>query len=321
MVEVSGMALLTATMPVVLMVAIGYLFRKKKWVGQETQYGLMRLVVWVFTPCLIIDRVLGNRLLQDFAVVGKVLLAGFLTIALGILVAYLASRFFGVSEAERRRVFGYCAGIYNYGYMALPVCISLCSPETVGMMLLFNTGVEVGIWTVGLAVVSGNLEPKKLAGAFVNPIFISMLIALALNFLGWDGKVPTWFCAATESLGACMIPGGVMLVGMSLPVLLSGFRMRDELSVSVGAIAVRLGLIPALMVASAVFLPGLPQDLRYILVIQSAMPAAMLPIVIVQYYKGDAKLALRVVLVSTIACVVSLPFWVKIGFWLLAHNA
>lgn len=321
MVEVSGIALLTATMPVVLMVAIGYLFRRKNWVGQETQYGLMRLVVWVFTPSLIIDRVLGNPLLRDFVVVGKVLLAGFLTIALGILVAGLVARFFGISDTERRRVFGYCAGIYNYGYMALPVCISLCSPETVGMMLLFNTGVEVGIWTIGLAVVSGNLEPKKIAGAFLNPIFISMVLAIALNFFGWEHYVPVWFCNAADSLGACMIPSGVMLVGMSLPILLSGFRVRDDALISVGAIAVRLGLIPALMVAAAVFLPGLPQDLRYILVIQSAMPAAMLPIVIVQYYNGDAKLALRVVLVSTATCVVTLPFWVKFGFWLLGQRA
>lgn len=317
MVEVSGMALLTATLPVVFIAAVGYLFRRKNWVNQETQYGLMRLVVWAFTPALIIDRVLGNPLLRDVEVVLKVLSAGFLTIALGVVLAVLLARFFGIGEADRRRVFGYCAGIYNYGYMALPVCVSLCSAETVGMMLLFNTGVEVGIWTIGLSVVSGNLEAKKIASAFVNPIFISMVIAITLNFCAWDGYVPAWFTATSKSLGACMIPSGVLLVGMSLPILLNGFRLRDDVKASIGAIVVRLGIIPALMVATAVLLPGLPQDLRYILVIQSGMPAAMLPIVVVQYYKGDAKLALRVVLISSAACVVSLPFWIKTGFWLL----
>lgn len=320
MVEVSGMALLSATLPVVVIAAVGYLFRRKNWVTQETQYGLMRLVVWAFTPALIVDRVLGNPLLCDIAVVLKVLSAGFLTIALGVVLAVFLARFFGIAEADRRRVFGYCAGIYNYGYMALPVCISLCSSETVGMMLLFNTGVEVGIWTIGLSVVSGNLEAKKIASAFVNPIFISMVVAIVLNFCGWSNYVPAWFAATAKSLGACMIPSGVLLVGMSLPVLLNGFRLKDDISASLGAIVVRLGIIPALMVATAVWLPALPQDLRYILVIQSGMPAAMLPIVVVQYYKGDAKLALRVVLISTAACAVSLPFWIKIGFWLLAKS-
>lgn len=319
MVEVSGMALLTATLPVVVIAAFGYLFRRKNWVNQETQFGLMRLVVWVFTPCLIADRVLGNPLLRDCAVVLKTLSAGFLSIALGIVVAVLAARLFGIGDAARRRVFGYCAGIYNYGYMALPVCASLCSADTVGMMLLFNTGVEVGIWTVGLAVVSGEPEPGKVAKAFVNPIFITMAVAVALNFCGLDGHVPAWALNSAKMLGACMIPSGVLLVGMSLPVLLSGFRLRDDVAASVGAVAVRLGAIPALMVATALWCPGLPPDLRSILVIQAGMPSAMLPIVVVQYYKGDAKLALRVVLISTAACVLTLPFWIKIGFWLLGR--
>ncbi len=178
MVEISGNALITATIPVLIIAAIGYFFRKKKWVSEDVQFGLMRLVVWIFTPALIVDRVLGNALLMDFSTVWKVLLGGIFSMALGILISVFAAKFFGIDDPARRRDFGYCAGIYNYGYIALPICMSLfaeTSPETIGMMLLFNSGCEVGIWTVGLAVVSNALSPKKFLNAFVSPIFLAMI--------------------------------------------------------------------------------------------------------------------------------------------------
>ena len=318
MTEISTLNLIVATMPVVAITALGYFFRRRNWVNREVQMGMMRLVIWVFTPALVVDRVLGNPLLRDFSVVWKVLLAGFLSIAGGIALALFAAKFFGVSEPARKRVFGYCAGIYNYGYVALPICMSLCEANTVGMMLLFNAGVEVGIWTVGLSVVSGELKIGKFFKAFANPIFISMVLAQTLNFCGLDAMVPAWFSATAKSLGACMIPCGILLVGMSLPILLNGFKLCDEPRISLGAIVMRLGAIPAVMVAAAAFVPALPTELRYILVIQAATPPAMLPIVIVQYYNGDARLALRVVLVATAACVFTLPFWIKLGFRLLS---
>lgn len=325
MVEISGYALFSATMPVLAIMAIGWLFRKKKWVGEEVQFGLMRLVIWIFTPALIIDRVLFNPLIKNFSDVSTVLIAGFASVAVGILVSAGVARFFEIDSRERRRVFGYTTGIYNYGYIALPICMTLCPPDTSGMMLLFNSGIEVSVWTIGVSFLLGAFRPKQLLKAFVNPIFITMVLTLVLKLTGLNEYVPTWIAnpdpalpSLSKQLGACMIPSGILLVGMSLPVLLSGFRWFDDWKISAGAILMRLIVVPALMLLAALFVPAIPQDLRYILIIQSAMPPAMLPIVIVQFYQGDAKLALRVVMVGTLACFVTLPFWIKFGFWALA---
>lgn len=315
--EISVSAIFTAIVPVVITVAIGYLFRRKNWVDQNIQAGLMRLVIWVFTPALIIDRVLDNPLLKDFSVVWKVVSAGFLSVTLGMFLAVFCARFFGISDAKRRRAFGYCCGVYNYGYVALPICMSLCPPETVGLMLLFNSSIEVAIWSIGVAIVNGSVRPAELAKSVVNPIFFSMLFCLACNFTGFSPHVPEWVFGSAKSLGGCMIPCGILLVGMALPVLMNGFRLRDDPAISVGALVMRLLLIPALMTASALFIPALPQDLRYVLIIQSGMPTAMIPIVVLQYYGGDARLALRIVLSTSAVCVITLPVWIKTGFWLL----
>jgi len=315
--EISILSIFTAIVPVVITTGLGYFFRKKNWVDQSVQVGLMRLVVNVFTPALVVDRVLGNSLLKDFPVVWKVCAAGFLSVTLGMFVALFCARFFGIRDALRKRAFGYCCGIYNYGYIALPICMALCPPDTVGVMLLFNSTIEVAVWSIGVAVVSGKLRPAELLKSIVNPIFFAMIFCLACNFSGFSQHVPAWVFGTAKSLGACMIPCGILLVGTALPVLMNGFRLRDDPLVSVGALSMRLFLIPVMMVAAALFVPAIPQDLRYILIIQAGMPTAMLPIVVVQLYGGDARLALRIVLSTSAACIVTLPFWIKTGFWLL----
>lgn len=315
--EISVSAIFTALVPIVLTIAAGYFFRRKNWVDQTAQAGLMRLVIWIFTPALIVNRVLDNSLLKDFSVAWKVVAAGFLSAALGMIIAVFCARFFGISEATRRRAFGYCCGVYNYGYIALPICMSLCPKETVGLMLLFNSSIDVAIWSIGVAIITGRIRPAELAKSVVNPIFLSMILCLACNFTGLSAFAPKWVFDTAGSLGACMIPIGILLVGMALPVLMNGFRLRDEPAVSVGALVMRLLLIPALMTAAALFVPALPQDLRYVLIIQSGMPAAMISIVVLQYYGGDARLALRIVLSTSAVCILTLPAWIKTGFWLL----
>lgn len=318
---ISISAIFTAIVPVVITIALGYFFRKKNWVDQNVQAGLMRLVVRVFTPALVVDRVLNNPLLNDFSVVWKVCVAGFLSVTVGMLVAIFFARFFGIRDNMRKRAFGYCCGIYNYGYLALPICMALCPPNAVGVMLLFNSTIEVAVWSIGLAIVSGKMRAQELLKSIVNPIFFAMISCLVCNFSGISSHVPAWVFGTAKSLGACMIPCGILLVGMALPVLMNGFRLRDDPLVSAGALFVRLLLIPAMMVLAAICVPALPQDLRYILIIQAGMPTAMLPIVVVQLYGGDARLALRIVISTSLTCIITLPFWLKFGFWLLEKTS
>lgn len=315
--EISLTAIFSAIVPIIVTIALGWFFRAKDWVDQRVQTGMMRLVIWIFTPCLVVNRVLGNKLLADFSTVWKSCLAGFLTVSVGIAVAVFLARFFGISESSRRRAFGYCCGVSNYGYFAIPICMSLCPPDTLGVMLLFNSSIDVAVWSVGLAVLNGKISPVELLKSVVNPIFFAMIFSLVCNFAGAAPHVPAWVFGTTQSLGACMVPCGTLLIGMSLPVLLNGFRVRDDPLVSAGALSVRLLIVPALILAAALIVPALPQDLRFVLIIQAGMPAAMLSIVVLQLYNNDARLALRIALSTSVVCVLTLPFWIKIGFRLL----
>lgn len=55
---------LSAVLPVFCLALIGIGLRRVRWLTEEADATLLRLVVNVLTPCLIFDKVLGNRALQ-----------------------------------------------------------------------------------------------------------------------------------------------------------------------------------------------------------------------------------------------------------------
>jgi malate permease and related proteins len=310
----SATLILTAVMPVALLLATGFLLRKSGVMDEGLRPGLMKLVLWVFFPALVLDKVTQNPALKDDAVAFWSPAAGFASLIVGYAVSRVFSGLCGADTPERRRAFVYTTGNYNYGYLAIPVCETLYGRESVAVLLLYNIGLELCLWSVGMVVLTGELNRDSWKRVF-NPISVAMLAALALNRTDAAAHLPAWFYRTVGMLGACSIPCGLLLVGMGIPALLDGFRARHDARITTGSILLRNGLIPAIFVAGGLFLP-LPPEVSRLLVLQAAMPAALLPIVMCQHYGVAPQVSLRVAVATTLAGAVTLPAWLWIGQWL-----
>ncbi len=314
---VSGSLILTATAPVVLLLVTGYALRKRGVVDEQLRSGMMNLVIWVFFPALVLAKVSHNVALKNDAVALLAPTAGFVSLALGYLVSWIFARLSGADTMERRRAFAYTTGNYNYGYLAIPMSVAFYGPDSVAVLLLFNVGIELCLWTVGLVLLSGKLGKDAWKRLF-NPITLAMIAAMLLNRTGLAEKTPKFVFSFVDMLGACAIPCGLLLIGMALPALLDGFRARHDLRITAGSILLRNGVIPALFVGAALFLP-LPMEVSRILLLQAAMPAALLPIVMCQHYGQAPQVSLRVAVATSLAAAATLPAWLWVGGKLAAR--
>jgi predicted permease len=313
----SASLILTAVAPVVLLLAGGFILRKRGVVDDGLRLGLMNLVISVFFPALVLAKVSKNVALQNNAVAFLAPAAGFASLLIGYAVSRVFAKACGADTPERRRAFVYTTGNYNYGYLAIPMCGAIYGEESVAVLLLFNVGLELCFWSVGAALLTGGVA-KDIGRRIVNPITVAMVVALIINRAGVTPHLPDWFFKTTEMLGACGIPCGILLVGMGIPALISGFRANHDLRISIGAILLRNGLIPALFVAGGLFMP-LPTEVSRLLLLQAAMPAALFPIVMCQHYGVAPQVSLRVAVATTLAGVVTIPGWLWIGPWLMAQ--
>ncbi|MBI5387105.1 MAG: AEC family transporter [Verrucomicrobia bacterium] len=304
---------LGAVLPVFSIMGAGFLLRRLDWLTEEADQSLMRVTINGLIPCLIIDSVISNVALRQPRTVVLAPLVGFVTVVAGIGLGWLSRRLVGIREPAAGRTFAYCLGIYNYCYVPLPLAILLFThrPETVGVLFVHNVGVEIAFWTLGLMLLSGASARQGWKKAINAPV-ISILAGLALNYTRGSDWVPAFVLTAAHVLGQCAFPMGLLLIGAVVSDELSRFRSASGWRVMAGACLLRLGLLPLLFLLLARHLPCSP-ELKSVIVLQAAMPAAVFPIVVSKHYGGDINTALRVVLGTSVLGLVTIPFWIRFG--------
>jgi malate permease and related proteins len=307
------MLVLEALVPVVLVIGVGSLLRRFEILSEEIERGMMAMVVQVLLPALILANIIGNKALGDWAEVGKVAGFGCGGLLIGLTLAYLCAGLLGMKRGDGKRTFGVTAGIQNYGFIGVPLLLSLFPGDgLLGVLLTHNVGVEIAMWTMGVSLMRGDKSFSwKL---FMKAPILAVVFGLVINALGWDGLFQGVPMKAFEMLGAAAIPIALVVIGAGLVELLK--KEQFDWKIAIGSIVVRLALIPACLIGAAYLLP-ISLELKKVVVIQAAMPAAMFPIILAKHYGGKPEVAVQVVVATTVACFLTMPFVIVIGMKVL----
>jgi hypothetical protein len=121
---------------------------------------------------------------------------------------------------------------------------------------------------------------------------------------------------AAHLLGQCAVPMGLILIGATVADFAHEFVSRQGGRAMGWALVVRLGILPLMFLGLMRVLP-IPVELRQVMLLQAAMPAAVFPIVMARLYGGDPATALRVVLSTSLVGLATIPLWIRAGLaWL-----
>ena len=305
-------SLLDGVAPVFIIIAAGFSVRRLGWLTAESDQSLVRLTINLLYPCLIFDSILGNNALNN---IRSVLLAptlGLATIVAGLALCVLGARLLPVNERQAR-TFAFTVGIYNYGYIPVFIVQKFYDKETMGMLFAFNLGVEIAFWTAGIYVLTRSSTGTSGWKRLLNGPVFAIVFSLILNFCHAHEWLPSFFLTPVHMLGQSCVPVALLLTGATLADLfLQSHRPRTPGIVALGGCVLRLLILPVLMLLMAKLVPG-PVELKRILVVQAAMPAAMLPLVIAKHYGGDPDTAMQVVLSTTIVGLLTIPLWIQLG--------
>lgn len=302
---------LTASLGVFGVIALGALLRRLGMVPASADPVLNRMVINVFFPALIFSNLHASEALADRANLFQAPILGALTIGMGYLICRLAAPLFGLRPGPEAGTFALTAGMYNYGFIALPLIMALFPSSTTGVLFLHNVGVDVMLWTAGLFLVNGQFGWRSLRRAANLPL-LAIVLALVLS----PFPMPAFLMFGVKMVGHCAIPMALMLIGASIMDQVDRDLLTTRLAIPLGAIVLRLGLLPLLMIGLAIWLP-LSLDVKRVVLVQAAMPCAVFPIVLARQYGGDVATGTRCVLATALVSAVSLPLWIRFGLGLL----
>ncbi len=307
----ASLTVLGAVLPVFGLAVVGLVIRKLDWLTEEADQSLLRVNINLLLPCLILDSALGNAAL---ARPGNLLLApavGFGTVALGLGLAAGLARWAGPLDDRARRTFALTVGMYNYGYVPIPLTVLLFDSATLGVLFVHNVGVEFALWTLGVRLLTGRGLGRDWR-RLVNAPMLAILLALGLNTAGLAAAVPPVARTALHWLAGCAVPMALILIGAVVADHLHEFHSAHSWRVIGMAVLLRLGVLPALFLLLARFLP-VSVELKRVIVLQAAMSSAVFPIVMAKHYGGDPPTAVRVVLGTSVVALVTIPLWIRLG--------
>lgn len=303
------LAVLVATLPVFLVVFLGVGLRRWKVVNSGVDRGLTSLLLNVLMPCFIFHNIAGSKVASDL---GNVLLmasigAGVVVLSLGLI--YAISPYLGLTRGEGRRSFTVGAGLQNYGFMAVPLLMSLFDDkELLATLFLHNLGVELAIYSVGIMILVGkfSLNPKN----FLKGPVVAVIIGVAANSMGLADKIPSAIGVTIHNLGVTAIPLSLLMVGMAIAEVLP--ETKFSLKISSLGILLRLAILPAMMLLIAYLLP-VDTVVKRVLLIQSAMPAALFPIVLARHYGAKPAMVAEVAIMTNMTSFLTMPFVIVLG--------
>ncbi len=286
-----------------IMIGIGFICGKKKFITNEFAKNLSWLVVNVATPAMI----LAAGMNDESSIRGGDLAFAFLVTAL-VYVFLIAISFVLLPlvrvPSEDESVYRVMTIFTNIGFMGLPILQAAYGDEAVLYGSLFQFPFNFLIYTYGIAALRGESAFKggfKLS-KFLNAGIISCIISLTIYIVRIP--MPDFVVSCAKGLGSLAAPLSMMVIGQSLTQI-DLKEMFSDIRLWLFSL-IKLTLVPAL----GVFLLGFFVKDRLLLIvclIMMATPIGSMCAMLPQQYGGNYKLAAKGVALSTLLSVVTIP--------------
>jgi predicted permease len=304
------LAILTALVPVFLLIAFGFALRRARWPTEEFWEPAERFAYYVLFPALLFHSLatakLGAIAFDDFAltIIAAALVMTVIVVALRLPFEFEGPAFTSVLQGSIRfnTYLGLAIASVSFGRDGLTYAV-------VFLAVMVPLGNLISV--VALAIWARPGGALGVAAVIVEVLRNPLIIACVLGALAsWSGfALPVWLNRTVDGLARAALPIGLICVGAGIEIANARSRTLPILCASV----LKLGAMPVLT-----YVIGRQLDLGgkalAIAVLFNALPAAPAAYVLAKRMGGDAGLMAGILTAQVLLAIVTLP---AILAWLL----
>ena len=288
--------LLQQTIIMFALMLLGLLLSRRGMITEQGSRDLSNVLLYAVIPCVILRSYMSEFSTEKLRAMGLSALIAVIAFAASIAVAYLTC-------GTRHRIENFAVAFGNAGFIGIPLVTAVFGPEAAFYVVSFSTFANLLQWTYGIVIISGKKETMNLRMVFVNPVFISMVIGIALFVLQ-----PTLPTVVTGTIGY-IADGNTVLAMIILGYYLSKVQLRGlfaDVRLYLFS-ALRLLVVPAVTILVFLPFPFARGEITLITLIAAATPIASSTAIFAQKFDQDYRQAVSYVCLSTILSVATLP--------------
>lgn len=301
--------ILELMMPVIVPVALGYLFVQIRVFEPENGEVLLKYLLYVTFPAVILDHLVG----QPFSALFQPAFTGATLVFVVVMyaVVFLVYRHSFRQPLAEAAMAGLTGSFVSAGIVGLPIMLDIIGPTYTIVPVIANTVVSlvtavpvtVLLIQIGRRRRSAALGPtlgRTFADVLKNPLVLSALLGLMVSLLAVP--IPNWLHETFEKVGNATFATSLFAVGMGINLSLLRSNLRQILVLS----AFRIVFSAAL---GFVLATGFRLDPGYAVsfVMMAALPTAKSVPPIAQQYGVFVGQSVQVVTVTTLSMVIVMP--------------
>ena len=294
------------------MIFLTFLTAKKVFTSQNA--GLLPLLVnYVSLPTYMIWNLLSTFDRDKFLP----LLSGVWVPAIAMLISFVIGFFLSNIVGlplKRKGTFRSAFFCSSAIFVGVPVNLALFGESSIPYVLIYFLANAFLFWTIGNYSISldGIAAPAKLISLtslkkVFSPPFIGFTIAVALILL--QVRLPNFLMATFKYLGGMTTPLSMLFIGIAMfGVKFSQIRFTKDL---LALLAGRFIIAPFMILWIASFIP-IPELMKKVFVIQSALPAMTQTTVLANVYGADTEYAALLVSTTTLFAIIAIPIYMTL---------
>lgn len=288
-----------------VIVGVGYAAKKLRFMNDEFDRMLSKLVINIALPGMILGSVLTATELPTRTEVWLCLGLSVASNLVMFAVAYAFTLLMRIPDGHRG-VYRFMLCFGNVGFIGYPVLSAVFGPDALVYAAVFNLPFNFFVFTVGAWFLTqdtdGDVKVQTTWRTFVTPVMLSCVAAVLLT-LGGIHYAPI-LGDALSTLGSITTPAALLIIGSSLanlPVhdLIGGPRLWT-------CSVFRLLVMPAII--WAVFHAFVPAGLMFsVAVVLAGMPVATNGTMLCYQYGGNSRVMAQGTFVTTVLAIASIP--------------
>jgi len=281
-------------------VAVGWLLRRTGILRRSDAHPINQVIIYVGLPAMIFRAVHGATLGPDLFIIAAVAWGVFTVTAL---VAYALARALSLPRPIAGG-FILAAALGNTGYIGYPITTALLGESGLVRAIFYDVFGTVGcLLLVGLFIAErfGHAEEKginPLREALTFPAVIALAVGLALRSVA----IPEMVSTGLDTLANLVVP----LIMISVGVSLRPGAIREQAGPLAFLSVIRLVFAPLVALGIGTVAFADPAAVRLV-VLEAGMPSMMLTLVVGERFGLDTDFIAAAILVTTVACVVTIP--------------
>lgn len=285
-----------------LVLLVGYVGVRGKLLKMESKKAFSELLMNIVVPAMVVDSYMSEF---DPSVFSNLLLTfalGIMTHVIAIVVTLVVTRKKTGADAQ---IFKFACILSNAGYMGFPLIRALYGAEGLLYASAFVTIFTITLWTVGYALVSGEVDKKRVVKSIcTQPAIIAVVVGLTI-YIG-QIPVPELIAKPINLVGSMNTPLSMLITGM----LIAGSDVKRMISDKrqFQIVFIRMLLIPAVSFL-ALKLIGLQNMVVNVVLLLEACPTAAVTSVMAVQFGHDEELAAGAVVITTFLSIFTLPMW------------